>query len=273
MSLSLPRLRFRWGHWTERVRWVPFTWRLRSDHLANGNGTTGTLTMGNLTFAGLGYVKLASAGTGVGIAAGTLTTSGSDGAILLDINRTGSWANGANNLISFTSFPTADINDFALGTVLGAPLGARQKIAGLVLNGNNVALQIDGTSVYWTGLVNNQWTTNPVGGSQNWKQTSDNLGTDFISRRRRRVRRYARCQPNVQIGSGDVDTTTTTFNNSTAVSYTITSSAVSALSSGTVIKNGTGTVTLATRVLMRGGPRSTPARSTSTISLLSALAG
>ena len=170
----------------------------------------------------------------------------------LNINRTGAWANGTNNLISFTSFPSADINDFTLENITGAPLGARQSIGGLVLNGNHIALQIDGTSVYWTGLVNNQWTMTPVGGS-NRKQTSDNLGTDFINGDDVIFDDKPGTNQTVRIEDGDVATTTTTFNNSTAVSYTITSSSGFGISSGTLLKNGTGTVTLATSNYHGGG--------------------
>ena len=210
--------------------------------LANGNGGTATLTTGNLGFSGAATVNVASTTTGAAIAAGALTTSGTDGAITLNINRTGGWTNGANNLISYTSFAAADINDFALGSVLGAPLGARQVLGGLVLNGNNVALQINGTSIYWTGLVSNQWTVNPVGGSQNWKKTADNLGTEFIAGDDVVFNDTPGASQTVRIDDGNVSTTTVTFNNSTAVSYTIESSGGFGITSGSVTVDGTGLV-------------------------------
>jgi autotransporter-associated beta strand protein len=221
--------------------------------LANGNATTATLTTGNLSFSGAATVNIASAATGVGIAAGTLATSGTDGAITININRTGAWNNGANNLISYTSFPSADINDFALGGLIGPALGARQTFGGLILNGNNIAFQVNGTSIYWTGLQSNQWTVNPVGGLQNWKQTSDNVATEFIDGDDVVFNDTPGTNQTVQIDDGNVSTTTITFNNSTAVNYAIASNGGFGISSGSLAKNGTGSVTINTANTYTGG--------------------
>ncbi|WP_035608611.1 autotransporter-associated beta strand repeat-containing protein [Haloferula sp. BvORR071] len=220
--------------------------------LAHGNGGTATLTTGNLSFAGPATVKLASSSTGPGIAAGTLTTSGTNGAIFIDITRTEVWSNGANNLISFTSFPAADISDFDFNIASGPALGARQSLGALVLNGNNIALQVNGTSIYWTGLQSNQWTLSAVGGSKNWKQTSDNTATDFLDADQVVFDDTPGANQTVQINDGDVFTTTTTFNNST-VNYTFSSSGSFGISGGTLTKNGTGSVTLNTNNTYSGG--------------------
>ena len=220
--------------------------------VANGNGGTGTLTTGILSFAGEATVNLASATTGVGIAAGTLTTSGTDSAIVINIARTASWSNGLNNLISFSSFPSTDINDFDFTIASGPTLGARQTLGDLVLNGNNIALEIIGTSIYWTGLESNQWTVNPVGNLKNWKQTSDNVATDFIAADDVVFNDTPGVNQTVQIDDGDVFPTTTTFNNST-VNYTIASSTTFGIGGGMVTKGGTGSVTINTANFYNGG--------------------
>ncbi|MES2922159.1 MAG: autotransporter-associated beta strand repeat-containing protein [Verrucomicrobiota bacterium] len=220
--------------------------------LANGNGTPATLTTGNLGFAGPATVNLASTTTGVAIASGTLTTSGTDSAIALNITRTGIWSTGPNNLISFTSFPSADINDFDFTIVNGPTLGARQSMGDLVLNGNNIALEILGTSIYWTGLESNQWTINPVGFLKNWKQTSDNFATDFVTTDDVVFNDTPGVNQTIQIDDDNVVTNSTTFNNS-AVNYTIASISTFGIGGGPLIKSGTGSVTLNTANSYSGG--------------------
>ncbi len=220
--------------------------------LANGNGSTATLTTGNLGFAGPATVNLSITPTTVGIAAGTLTTSGTDNEIVLNISRTGAWTNGPNNLISYTSFPSADINDFDYNIISAPELGARQSFGDLVINGNNIALEVIGTTVYWTGLQSNQWTTNSVGGLQNWKQTSDNTATDFIFADDVVFDDTPGADQTIQIDDSEVYPNTTVFNNS-AVNYVLSSSNTSGISNGTVTKSGTGSVTINTNNFHTGG--------------------
>jgi len=220
--------------------------------LANGNGGTAPLTTGNLNFGGAATVNLGVTNSTVGIAAGTLTTSGADGAITLTINKTGTWTNGPNNLISFTSFPSADINDFTYVQPSLPLLGARQQFGGLVLNGNNIALQVDGTSIYWTGLQSNQWTLATISGAKNWKQTSDNLATDYISADDVVFNDSPGSNQIVQIDDDNVIPTTTTFSNST-VNYTIASANGFGINDGTLTKSGAASVTINTANSYFGG--------------------
>jgi fibronectin-binding autotransporter adhesin len=215
--------------------------------LANGNGSTSTLTTGALNFTGPGTVNLASTTSGVGIAAGDLTTSGTNSSVMINLNRTGPWSTGRNNLISYTSFPSADINDFDFTIINGPTLGARQTVGDLVLNGNNIALEILGTTIYWTGLQSNQWTVNPIAGSKNWKQTSNNAATDFLDADEVVFNDTPGTNQTVQIDDNDVNTTTTTFNNST-VDYTLASSSTFGIGGfeATFTKSGSASVTLNT---------------------------
>ncbi|QJE96254.1 beta strand repeat-containing protein [Luteolibacter luteus] len=216
-----------------------------------GNGAA-PLTIGTLNFAGAATLSLPSSNAGPGLTVGTLSTSGADNGILIDITRTGPWANGLNNLISFTSLPAADINDFDYAVVNGPALGARQSFGDLVINGNNVALEVIGTSVYWTGLQNNQWTFNTIPGAKNWKQTSNNAATDFIDGDDVVFNDTPGSNQTVQIDDGDVLPTTTVFNNS-VVNYTFESIGSFGIASGTVTKGGSGSVTFNTTNFYGGG--------------------
>ncbi|RYD29389.1 MAG: hypothetical protein EOP87_18475, partial [Verrucomicrobiaceae bacterium] len=220
--------------------------------LANGNGGTATLTTGNLSFAGAASVNLSVTSAGAGISAGTLTTSGADAAIRLNISKTGGWINGANNLISFTSFPSAEIADFDFDLISSPPLGARQELGGLVISGNNIALQVIGTSIYWTGLQSNQWTSNIVGVAKNWKQTSNNALTDFMDSDDVVFNDTPTTDQTIQINDADVIPTTIAFNNSTR-NYTFSSTGNFGISQGILTKSGTGTVTLNTNNIYSGG--------------------
>lgn len=218
--------------------------------LANTAGTT--LTTGNLSFAGAATVNVNTTSAAAAISVGALTTSGTDGAIQLNITRTTPWTNGLNNIISYTSFPSADLADFAFDTPNSVPLGARQSIVGLVLNGNNIALQIDGTSIYWTGLQSNLWTWDVPGALKNWKQTSNNATTDFQDFDDVVFNDTPAADQTIQINDGNVIPTTTVFNNSTR-SYTFNTTGGFGITNGSLLKGGTGTVTFNTVNSYNGG--------------------
>lgn len=216
------------------------------------NVAGGTLTTGNFSFSGAATVNVAVTNAGAGIAAGALTTSGTDDAIMLNISKTGPWINGPNNLISYTSFPSADVNDFDFNLVSSPPLGGRQTLGDLVINGNNIALEVTGTSIYWTGLESNQWTINTVPDPKNWKQTSNNTATDFMELDDVVFNDTPAADQTIQIEDGDIVATTTTFNNSTR-NYSFASSSNFGITNGTVTKGGTASVTFNTNNSYSGG--------------------
>jgi autotransporter-associated beta strand protein len=202
--------------------------------VSNGSGTT-TLTATALNFAGASTINVTTTATGSGISTGTLTTSGTDDAVVLNISKTTPWLNGPNNLIAFGSFPSADINDFNFNLISTPLLGARQTMGDLVMNGDNIALNIIGTSIYWTGLESNQWTTNAGVGLKNWNQSSDDVATDFLNADDVVFNDTPGADQTVQIDDFDVSPTTTTFNNS-AFNYTLASSSIFGIGNGILIK-------------------------------------
>lgn len=207
--------------------------------LANGNGGTGTLTMSSLTFAGAATVNANVGGATPIAVTGVLDTTPVGGQVT--INGTGTWANGPNNLISYGSFPGGLIGDFALGTITG--LNARQTSGGLVTNGNNIALSVTGDSVRWTGLAGNEWSTNVIGGSKNWRLVTAGTATDYIENDAVLFDDTA-TGLTVDINTSTVNPNSVTFNNTTK-SFTINSSVGAGIGGATALtKNGTNSVTI-----------------------------
>ncbi len=210
--------------------------------VANGNGGTGTLTVGALSFAGDATINARyNAGTKSINVTGALATTPANGTIALNIAATG-WTTGLNNIIGFGSFAGSS-TDFTLGTVTGTT--SRQSVGGLSLNGSNLALTINGDSPKWTGAQSSEWTTNTIGGSSNWKLVTAGTTTDYLASDEVLFDDTATGSTSVDISSANVAPATTTFNNSSK-NYTISSSGGFGISNGTLTKNGTGTVTLTT---------------------------
>jgi autotransporter-associated beta strand protein len=225
--------------------------------VTNGNGGTGALTLSSLNFSGVGTATVNSAGSAGLVVTGALSTSGIDGQIT--INAAGTFVSGTTNLISYGSFASPDINDFALGTVTGA--GPRA-LNSLVLNGNNVALAVNSESVVWSGTGTGLWqtgVTGTVGANPNWALSTSQTATDFWAADNAQFNdtvtvsgsTYAPVSV-VTIAGGNVSPTTTMFANS-AVNYTITSSDGSGIGAGSVTKNGSASVTISSSNSYAGG--------------------
>jgi autotransporter-associated beta strand protein len=219
--------------------------------VTNGNGGTGALTLSSLSFSGVGTATVNSGGSAGLVVTGALSTSGVDGQVT--INAAGTFVTGTNNLISYGSFASADINDFTLGTVTGAsPRAARS----LVLNGNNVALALGASeSVVWSGTGTGLWqtgVTGSIGANPNWALATSQTPTDFWTADNTQFNDTVTVSGStyapvslVTIAGGNVSPTTAVFTNS-AIDYTISSSDSSGIAGGSVTKNGSGSLTLTT---------------------------
>ena len=226
--------------------------------VTNGNGGTGSLTLSSLSFSGVGTATVNSGGSAGLVVTGALATSGVDGQVT--INAAGTFVTGTNNLISYGSFASADINDFTLGTVTGAsPRAARS----LVLNGNNVALALGASeSVVWSGTGSGLWqtgVTGSVGANSNWALATSQTPTDFWAADNAQFNDTVTVSGStyapvslVTIAGGNVSPTTAVFTNS-AIDYTITSNDSSGIAGGSVTKNGTGALTVNTANSYAGG--------------------
>ena len=219
--------------------------------VTNGNGGTSALTLSSLTFSGVGTATVNSGGSAGLVVTGAMSTSGVDGQVT--VNASGSFVTGTNNLISYGSFASPDINDFTLGTVTGASPRASKS---LVLNGNNVALALGASeSVVWSGTGTGLWqtgVTGSVGANSNWALEASQTPTDFWAADNALFNDTVTVSGStyapgalVTIAGGNVSPTTAVFTNS-AIDYTITSGDGSGIAGGSVTKNGSGSLTLTT---------------------------
>jgi autotransporter-associated beta strand protein len=212
--------------------------------VTHGNGGAGSLTFGALTFNGDATVNLnVSAGAGLKVN-GALATTPANGQVVLNVPTLVS--NGLVNLINFGSF-TGNPSDF---TANFTGLGSRQVAGAIQLNGSNLAVEILGENLVWTGAGSDAWQTATTGddtGPNNWARKAGQTATNFWAAD------SVEFNDTYDLGSGSVAVTqsqvvigaavspaSTIFNNS-SIDYQISGAAISA---GALVKSGTGSVTL-----------------------------
>ena len=122
------------------------TTTLNGATLTNTSSAT-VLNLGGLTLgSGASTINLTMAGSAGVVVAGAITT----GANTATINASNTaWSNGYNNLITGGSF-SGSITNFTVGALSG--FSGRQTSGGLVLSGNNVALNVLGDTPVWTAM-------------------------------------------------------------------------------------------------------------------------
>ena len=208
--------------------------------IANGNGGTSTLTVGNLTFNGDATInaKFVSGSKPINVT-GALATTPANGTVALNVASSG-FTNGLNNIIGFGSF-AGSISDFTLGSVTGT--NSRQSVGALSMNGSNVALTINGDNPKWTGAQSGAWTTNTIGGASNWSLATAGTATDYLVGDEVLFDDTATGNTTVDISTANVAPASVIFNNSSK-SYTLSSSGGFGISGGSLVKNGSGTVTV-----------------------------
>jgi len=210
--------------------------------LANGNGGTGSLTLGALNFGGNATLGLNYAsGVRPLNVTGSLVTTPANGVVTVNVASPG-WTTGTHNLVGFGGFSGA-VSDFALGTVSG--LNSRQSLGALGVTSGNLTLQINGDNPRWTGAQSSAWTTDAVGGARNWRLVTAGTATEYLAGDEVLFDDTATGSTNVEITTANVAPATTTFNNSTK-SYTLSSAGGFGISNGSLTKSGSGTVVLLT---------------------------
>ena len=203
-------------------------------NLVAGNGTSGTLTLSSLTFAGTGSLTIGTLSNYTSTAAfnitGALAVGSSNVTLALPA---GLIANGTYKLISYGSTSATDANF----TVTGPVIGARQ-FGGLSKDDTNKLFlyTISGDSPVWTGANGNAFS-----GGNNWKLINAGTATDFIANDALLLDDTATATT-VDISGADVAPAVMTFDNSSK-NYTLQGS--NGLSSGSIVKNGTGNLTIA----------------------------
>lgn len=209
-------------------------------NLVNGNGGATALTLGALNFAGAATISANFNGTTPALAVtNALATTPVNGQVTLNIASTVPLANGAHNIISCGSFGGA-ASDFTPNVTSG--LNSRQS-ASLVLSGNNVALQVIGDTPKWTGAQSGSWTTSVIPGAKNWKLAIGGTATDFIAGDNLLFDDTATGITAIQISDDNIDAGAIEFNNSSQ-NYTLSSSGLYSILSGSLTKNGSGSLTI-----------------------------
>jgi fibronectin-binding autotransporter adhesin len=221
-----------------------------SNIINHGNGGSGALGLSSLTFSGAATVNLKANAVGLAVTNG-LSTNGTN-TVALNLTHTGSVSTGFLDLISFGSY-TGSLSDFNVNTTdVADDLNTRQSLGGLALDGNNIALQIIGDTVRWTGLDNNNWATGLTGTNKNWHLVNANSPTDYIDGD---GVLFNDSGTNTALDLGtNVAPGNMSFNNSTATPYSISSTGGNSISgTGSLTKSGTGSLTVNTPAAYTSG--------------------
>ena len=151
--------------------------------LTVGNGSTGSLSAGDVTFldaATLNIGNFAGYKDSAALSAGALTLGGA-----VTVNLGGLTAiQGTYRLISFTG-AAPDIASFSLGGT--APqLSSRTPTADLAIVGNELVYLVTGSTLYWTGAETSAWSTSAVAGAKNWALDEGDdavadIGDDYLA--------------------------------------------------------------------------------------------
>lgn len=209
--------------------------------LTHGNGGGGILNLASLTFGGAGAVNaVLAAGTSPIVVSGALGTTPANGQVTLNVTPAGPLANGTYNVMSFGSF-TGAASNFTANVISG--LSPRQS-AVPVLNGSNIAIQVAGDSPKWTGARNDgNWTTTAQGAPKNWKLITGGTTTDFIAGDNVLFDDTSTGTTTLVISDGSIAAGIIEFNNS-AKNYRITSPDFFEITAGSLVKNGTGALSV-----------------------------
>jgi fibronectin-binding autotransporter adhesin len=213
--------------------------------ITNGNGTSTALTIGtSLTFNGVGTMTLNTATANTTTAdtvlkiTGALTANGAADSITVNAVAP-LWNTGSTYYLANYGSLVGSTSAFKMGEITG--LTPRQ-FATLGTPTGYITLNITGAdNIKWTGAQNSDWTTATIPDPYNWSVTSGDpqfLTGDSV------LFNDDATRVTVDI-TENVNPTGVTFNNNSK-DYTISSTGGFGITSGTLIKSGTGAVTITT---------------------------
>ncbi len=221
--------------------------------LTAGFNNAGNLTIDTLVFSGSGTVNVAGSAGVPGAAlyvSGNLTTA--PGNIVVNASNTAGWSvNTSYDLMAWSSIDGSGTSSFVLGTVSNSNANPRQTGASLSVASNILTITINGDVPVWTGGQNKNWTTAIVGGSSNWKLQTSGSATDFVANDAVLFDDTATSNLQVEIAE-NLSPFKTTFDNSTN-NYILSSSNGYGIATGSLVKTGTGTLTITSSNSYTGG--------------------
>jgi autotransporter-associated beta strand protein len=192
------------------------------------------------------------------IAAATLTANGPAGSIGINIGGTGI-ESGVYKLIGHSGpIGGTGFSAFTLGAVV-PPLGPHGAPYQLLDNAGSLDLKVVNDSLIWSGAQSNQWKTGSIPPAENWKLSSDNSPTDYreaaVSDKVVFDDSATAAHAAVEISAANVAPLSVTFNNTTAVPYTLNNSGsgFGITGSASLVKNNSGTVNLLNANSYSGG--------------------
>ena len=210
-----------------------------------GRSGAETLTVGSLTFQGdaeLRVTKVGDPATASVNVTGSLTTTPANGKIKLS-STLPFWTSAQfYNLVQAGSL-SGGAASFEIGTISG--LTSRQS-ASVAVQGSSVGVMINGDSPRWTGGGNAIWDTSSTG---NWALIIGGGSTTFINGDVVRFDDTA-TSATVSVGAAGVQPSSAQFDNS-ALGYTL--AGPGGITAGSLIKSGTGTLTVTANNTYTGG--------------------
>ncbi len=195
-----------------------------------GDGVTGRLNLGNLTFNGAAKVDIGTLGNYTSTSAlnvtGALTLNSGAGTVTLALPA-GVLSNGTYHLISHNNVLT----NLAGIAVTGPATGARQ-VAALANNTGVIDYVVSGDTPFWTGAAGSAWNTIAT----NWKLVLAGTNTQFIANDAVLFTDSATGSTTVDIAA-NVNPAVTSFTNSTK-NYILQGGA--GITTGSLTKSGSG---------------------------------
>jgi autotransporter-associated beta strand protein len=212
--------------------------------IAHGDGGTGSLTLGNLTFQGDATLSVAEDGntsTAPFVVSGALVTTPASGSVKINASLP-FWSSGVTyNVLSFGSF-SGNASHFNVGTVSG--LTSRQS-ATIVNENSSIGLQINGDTPKWTGSSSSVWSTSATG---NWQLILGGGSTTFINGD---LALFDDSAANTAVNiATNVSPALVRFDNSSQ-NYTL--SGAAGIAAGSLTKDGSANVTISTPNSYDGG--------------------
>jgi autotransporter-associated beta strand protein len=206
--------------------------------ISNNDGVAGAaLSIGTLTLSGGASINLYSNSTSAALNVTTALSTGATAATIT-ANNAGGWTNGTTyNLIGYAGGPIGGSgNNFAHAV---NNLSARQS-ATWGDTGSAIQLTVNGDNPYWTGAATGLWNT----ADTNWKLVTGGTNTEFLASDDVLFDDNATGTTTIDINAANVTPNSAVFNNTTSVAYNIGSTGGFGISSGSITKNNSGTVTI-----------------------------
>jgi fibronectin-binding autotransporter adhesin len=207
-----------------------------------GQGGAGVLTMSNLTFAGAGAISgplsLTTASLNV---TGALTASGGANSITVGFTGALPTTNGTYHLLQYGTFG-GNASTFKFATPV--------RSLSIQNNSGFIDVLVD-SSLFpiFTGTAGGEWSTNVLP-TKNWKLASNGTPTDFLGLDNVLFDTTSATR-DIVVSQTNVNPGNITFNNTAITPYTL--GGTKDITSGTLIKQGPGTLTINSTYSFAGG--------------------